>query len=89
MSEAAQLDDLRMVDKDVDVDTKFAKVPGVDLRIRRLKHDPLGRQLLHDGRDDVGAPRLDILSDTLRLDHETFDTSVEELLAQVDQLAGV
>lgn len=78
-----------MIDEQVHINTELANVPVVHLGVGSLEHHALLRELLHDRRDDIGAPRLDVLGDTLGLDHETLNASVEEAVAHVDQLARV
>lgn len=89
MTEARQLHDLAVVDEEVDVDTKLPDVPVVHGGVSSLEHDTLLGELLHDPGDNVGPPRGNVLGDTLRFDHKSLDTGVKELVAQVDQLAGV
>lgn len=89
MAQTAQLHNLRVVDKEVDVDPELADVPVVHFGVGRLEHDLLRGQLLHDRAHHVGSPRLHVLRDPLGFDHQALDARVEELLAHVDQLAWV
>ena len=89
MTQARQLHDLAVVDEQVHVDAEFPNVPVVHLGVCSFEHDPFLGEFLHDTGDNVGSPRVHVLRDTLRLDHQAFDTGVEELVAQVHQLAGV
>lgn len=89
MMQARQLYDMAVVYKEVDVDAKFPDIPVEHLGVCSLKHDLVPGKLLHDARDDIGSPRADVLGDALGLDHQTLNTGIEELVAQVDEFAGV
>lgn len=89
MTEARELHDLAVVDEEIDVDAKLPDVPVVHGGVSSLEHDTLLGKLLHDLGNNVSPPRGNVLGDTLGFDHKSLDTGVEELVAQVDQLARV
>lgn len=89
LSEAAKLDNLRMIDEEVHVGPELADVPVEHLWIRRLEHDPLRRELAQDVLDDVGPPLGYILSDAFALNHYTLNAGFDESLAHASNFARV
>lgn len=89
MTQARKLHDLAVVNEEVNINTKLPNVPVVHLGIGSLEHNAVLGKFLHDAGDNVGAPRVHVLGDTLGLDHQALDACVEELVAEVYQLAGV
>lgn len=89
MTQTRQLHDLAVVDEQVHVDAEFPNVPVVHLGVCSFEHDPFLGKFLHDTGDHVRSPRVHVLRDTLRFDHQAFHTGVEELVAQVHQFTGV
>lgn len=78
-----------MIHKQIDINPKLTNIPVIHLRISSLKHDPFLREFLHDTGNDISAPRTNILSDTLGLDHQTLNTCIEEFFAQIHQFRGI
>src|SRR5690242_2250690 len=60
-TEAFELDDLRVVNEQVDVDPVVLDVPGEDVGVGGLEHDVLETEFGGDVRDDVGAPLANLL----------------------------
>lgn len=84
-----QLHYLAVIHKQIHINTKLPNIPVEDLGISSLKHDPLHREFLEDGLDDIRAPFIDVLRDPLALDHEPLHPRVEEFLAETHDLEWI
>lgn len=84
LPQTAELYYLRVIHKDIDVDTKLSDIPVKDFRIGGFKHDFSWREFFHDDANDISTPRAYILRDAFGFDHQTLDTRVEEPTAHID-----
>src|SRR5690606_14580443 len=84
-----QLDNLRMVDKQIDMRPKLPHIPVENLRIRRLKHDLVRRQLPQNLLNHIRPPIMHILRDAFTLNHDALYTRIDEALSYIDNLGGV
>jgi hypothetical protein len=83
------LHNLAIINEDIDVNPKLTYIPIEDSRICRLKHELLLRQLFHNLGHDIRPPALHVLRDALTLDYKAFDASIEESLAEINELGRV
>src|SRR5262249_42361193 len=79
-----ELHDLAVVDEQVHLGPVVLDVPREHLWIGCLEHHLLQTERARDAGDDVGAPRLHVLGDALRFDHDQIRPGVEEPLGLLD-----
>jgi hypothetical protein len=73
-----------MVHKQIHFGTVVLDVPGKHLRIGRLEHHLRQTDRLDDSIGDVRVPRLHVLGDAFRLDHDQVHAGVEKPAREMD-----
>ena len=84
LTQRLQLHDLAVIHEEVYLRPIVLDIPGKDLRIRRLEHDPLESERIDELGGDIATPRPDVLGDRVRLYYDLMGAHIEEAARQLD-----
>src|SRR5205807_9860088 len=77
-TQAFQLNDLAVIDKQIHVCTVVFDVPFEHIWIGGFKHQFLHADFVYEFRGNVRAPRIDVSSNALAFDHDDLRSGFEE-----------
>src|SRR5262249_36220713 len=84
-----ELNNLRMVDKEIHVGPKAFDIPAEDSGIGGFEHHLLQSHRLDHLRDNIGSPSVHALTNAFGFDHDHLRAGIEELSRQLDHPRGI